>query len=55
VLGAINDPEDGDSLPKAKTSAISNVCFTAGFRLSSAGLLGCDPYPDWKSSMRLSL
>jgi len=55
VFGAINDSEDGGSLPKAKTSAISKICSTAGFRLSSAGLLGCDPYSEWKSSMRLSL
>jgi len=39
VFGAINDSEDGGSLPKAKTSAISKICFTAGFRLSLAGFL----------------
>ena len=52
MFGAINDSEDGGNLPKAKSSAISNVCFMAGFRLSSAGLPACDPYPEWKSSMR---
>ena len=39
MFGAINDSEDGGSLPKAKTSAISKICFTAGFRLSLAGFL----------------
>jgi len=54
MFGAIKyDSDDGGNLPKAKSSASSNVCFTTGFRLSSAGLLACDPYPEWKHSMRL--